>query len=149
MKISSESKDSTSLTIESTLEYPGDQILIYFFCNGRNTTEKEAYTFLLACALTDCKYNGELIARVMKRVQEGKKIVIRLPNVSSSVWEKVIEILCFGRVSQMHEGKKTIFRKNRYDELNPNIPDLLMAIVLGVDQSDIEKAFSLLKSGEI
>lgn len=120
-------------------------ILIYVFCNGFHPDGMLLNTLSIAWLMQECGDDEQMLVRMSALLRNAAKYGVSVPQVPSDSWTDIANLIPKAKVEQMHPNREMrfiIFSK----KIDPKMPDAMVAVVLGANETDIVQAERLIAS---
>lgn len=119
------------------------RILVYVFCNGFHPDGMLLNTLSLAWLTQEYGSDEQMLVKMSAVLGKAAKYGFSMPQVPSDAWAGIANQITKVKVEQMHPNRETrfiIFSK----KIDPKMPDAMIAVVFGTDETDIVQAERLM-----
>ena len=123
-------------------------ILVYVFCNGFRPDDQLLGTLSLTWLIQEYGQDKQTLERMSVVLRNAEKYGYSIPEVPSDSWADIANLVPIPKVKQLHPNRETqfvIFSQ----KTNPKMPDALIAVVFGIDETDLAQAQRLMANKEI
>jgi len=124
------------------------RILVYVFCNGFRPDGNLLNTLSLTWLIQEYGHDGHTLETMSAVLRNAAKYGFSIPKVPPDSWEGIVNLGPVPKVKQMHPNRETQFVIFS-SKVDPKMPDAMIAVVFGIDETDIVQAERLMANKEI